>query len=109
MPNRDKCPAAKRECYNCDIKGHFGRVCKKPPRPRNGVSKMIRVAERHRGKHRSHSYDERRNGLSTRWRGPVYIQDVPRYGMHDDTDIGGCGGPSGLNGGYTLSQMSQSS
>ena len=46
MHNRDKCPAANRECYNCDIKGHFGRVCKKPPRPRNGVSK---VAETHGG------------------------------------------------------------
>jgi hypothetical protein len=49
MHNRDKRPAANRECYNCDIKGHFGRVCKKPPRPRNGVSKMVRVAETHGG------------------------------------------------------------
>jgi hypothetical protein len=49
MHNRDACPAANRNCYNCDIKGHFGRVCKKPPRPRNGVSKMVRVAETHGG------------------------------------------------------------
>ena len=44
MHNRAACPAANRSCYNCDIKGHFGRVCKKPPRSRNG-QKMVRVAE----------------------------------------------------------------
>jgi hypothetical protein len=49
MHNRDSCPAANRNCYNCDIKGHFGRVCMKPPRPRNSVSKMVRVAETHGG------------------------------------------------------------
>ena len=49
MHNSDACPAANMNCYNCDIKGHFGRVCKKPPRPRNGVSKMVRVAETHGG------------------------------------------------------------
>ena len=49
MHNRDKCPAATRECYNCDIKGHFGRVCKKLLRPRNGTSKMVPVAETHGG------------------------------------------------------------
>jgi hypothetical protein len=48
MHNRDACPAANRNCYNCDIKGHFGRVCKKPPKPRNG-QQMVRVAKTHEG------------------------------------------------------------
>ena len=32
MHNRDVCPAHDKTCFNCDTKGHFLRVCRKPPR-----------------------------------------------------------------------------
>jgi hypothetical protein len=32
MHVRDQCPAAGKLCFNCDTKGHFLRVCRKPPR-----------------------------------------------------------------------------
>jgi hypothetical protein len=31
----DACPAAGKLCFNCDTKGHYLRVCRKPPRQRH--------------------------------------------------------------------------
>jgi hypothetical protein len=49
MHLRDVCPAQGKTCFNCDTPGHFLRVCRKPPRQRNSVSKMVRVGEIIRG------------------------------------------------------------
>ena len=52
MHNKIACPANDKDCFRCCIKGHFGRVCKKPrlsqPQPLY-VQKTVRVAETHGG------------------------------------------------------------
>jgi hypothetical protein len=61
------------------------------------------------GRPRPHSHDGRCQGLSTRWRSSIYVQDVPGYGMHSDVDIRGRGDPSRFNQGHALPQKDQNS
>ena len=50
MHTREMCPATDKDCYNCGTRGHFTRICRKPPRNQTRhVQKMVRVAESHSG------------------------------------------------------------
>ena len=99
-------PCCQLTCYNCDIRGHLGRVCKKPSKSHNG-QKMVRVAET-RGRSRSISHDERRQGLSTQRRNPIYVRYVPGHKMYDDIDIRRRSGPPRYDRGHTFPRKGHS-
>jgi hypothetical protein len=47
MHNKDTCPARNKDCFNCGVIGHYGRMCRKEKK--SEISRLVRVKETHGG------------------------------------------------------------